>query len=178
MQDLENPALMASTSQTSEVQSGYRPPTEFHMGPPVYPPARTVNDGLRIPEIKERIGKFKGRKADYTNQWTLPPAQIQTGVILVLPPDISKYEDVITRWESINLNVINRMTWVDNNAKVNFIENLLGEMEKRMFQQWRNTYASEYEALVNIADDPHNVLSQIRRIITLEDPYQGTTAAQ
>ena len=39
MQDLENPALMASTSQTSEVQSGYRPPTEFHMGPPIYPPA-------------------------------------------------------------------------------------------------------------------------------------------
>ena len=70
------------------------------------------------------------------------------------------------------------MTWVDNNAKVNFIENLLGEMEKRMFQQWRNTFASEYEALVNIADDPQNVLSQIRRIITLEDPYQGTTAAQ
>ncbi|PKU87306.1 hypothetical protein MA16_Dca024339 [Dendrobium catenatum] len=36
----------------------------------------------------------------------------------------------------------------------------------------------EYEALVNIADDPQNVLSQIRRIITLEDPYQGSTEEQ
>lgn len=85
---------------------------------------------------------------------------------------------MITRWESVNLNVINRMIWIDDNAKVNFIENLLGETEKRMFQQWRNTYASKKEALVNIADDLQNILSQIRKIITLEDPYQGTIAAQ
>ena len=95
----------------------------------------------------------------------------QTGVILVLPYDVSKYEDVISRWETINLNVINRMTWIDNTAKVTFIENLLGEVEKKTFQQWRTAYPTEYESLVSIADDPQNILSQIRRIITLEDPY-------
>ncbi|PKU79829.1 hypothetical protein MA16_Dca016274 [Dendrobium catenatum] len=36
-------------------------------------------------------------------------------------------------------------------------------------------YENEYKALVNIADDPQNVLSQIKRIILLEDPYQGST---
>ncbi|PKU67578.1 hypothetical protein MA16_Dca018881 [Dendrobium catenatum] len=39
-------------------------------------------------------------------------------------------------------------------------------------------FETEYEALVNIANDPQNVLSQVRRIITLEDPYQGSTEEQ
>ncbi|KAJ1704193.1 hypothetical protein LUZ63_003972 [Rhynchospora breviuscula] len=39
-------------------------------------------------------------------------------------------------------------------------------------------YPTEYEELVNIADDPQNVISQIRRMFLLEDPTTGSTDEQ
>lgn len=98
--------------------------------------------------------------------------------MLVLPDDIGLYEDLISRWESISVNLVNSKTFQDKQAKVDYIENLLGEIEKELFQQCRMAYPEEYQGVVQIADDPHNVISQIRRIITLEDPYQGSTAMQ
>ncbi|KAJ8466186.1 hypothetical protein OPV22_028738 [Ensete ventricosum] len=59
-----------------------------------------------------------------------------------------------------------------------YIENLLGEVEKKIKIQWRTSYPTEYEELTNISEDTQNVLSQIRRILLLEDPYQGSTEEQ
>lgn len=67
-----------------------------------------------------------------------------TGVMLVLPPDPGLWADVISRWESITINRLNDTTWHDNKSKLTFVENLLGENEKRMWQQWRTTYPDVY----------------------------------
>ncbi|XP_074560061.1 uncharacterized protein LOC141816127, partial [Curcuma longa] len=105
-------------------------------------------------------------------------AQTNEGAILILPEDIGQYSEVISRWESITNNLVNQKVWVDNAQKVQFIENLLGENEKKMWIQWRMAYASEYEALVNMAGETQNILSAIRRSFLLEDPYQESTAEQ
>ncbi|KAJ1700662.1 hypothetical protein LUZ63_000441 [Rhynchospora breviuscula] len=44
--------------------------------------------------------------------------------------------------------------------------------------QFQGIRPREYEQLVAIADDTQNVISQIRRVLLLEDPYQGTTEEQ
>ena len=59
-----------------------------------------------------------------------------------------------------------------------FIENLLGETEKKIWIQWRMAFKEQYAILTSITDDPQNVISQIRRVMLLEDPYQGTTDEQ
>ena len=119
---------------------------------------------------------FKGGYGEYHNsQWTLPPALTTTGAMLVLPPDPGLWADVIARWESITLNKLNQLIWADNKAKLAFVENLLGENEKRMWQQWRTTYPEAFTALEAMADDPQNITSQIRQIILMEDPYRGST---
>ncbi|GKB39106.1 hypothetical protein Tco_0884048 [Tanacetum coccineum] len=46
-------------------------------------------------------------------------------------------------------------------AKLAFVENLLGESEKLMWQQWRTAYLEAYSALKTIADDPQNITSQL-----------------
>lgn len=61
------------------------------------------------------------------------------------------------------------------------MENLLGEMEKLTWIQWRMSYPAEYEALINIAEGregTQNILSQMRRIFSSEDPIQGSMVAQ
>ena len=55
---------------------------------------------------------------------------------------------------------------------------MLGEVEKKIWIQWRMAFEAEYLQLENIADDTQNVISQIRRVLILEDPYQGTTDEQ
>ncbi|WOL01110.1 hypothetical protein Cni_G09823 [Canna indica] len=92
--------------------------------------------------------------------------------------NLGQYSDIISRWESITLNLVNEQTWTHNKAKVCFIENLLGENEKKMWIQWRMAYPNEYDELVNIADDPQNILSQVRRMILLEDPTTGSIEEQ
>ncbi|KAJ4757828.1 polyprotein [Rhynchospora pubera] len=111
-------------------------------------------------------------------RFNLPTAQASQGAILVLPEDIGLYSEVISRWESITLNLINEKNWADNKSKVNYIENLLGETEKKTWIQWRMAFPTEYEELVNIADDPQNVISQIRRMFLLEDPTTGSIEEQ
>ncbi|TXG75263.1 hypothetical protein ES332_1Z002000v1 [Gossypium tomentosum] len=61
------------------------------------------------------------------------------------------------------------------------MENLLGETEKLTWVQWRMNFPEEYQELVNGADGregTQNIISQMRRIFTLEDPATGSTAAQ
>nr|GEW83097.1 TPA: orf y [Tanacetum cinerariifolium] len=114
----------------------------------------------------------------YNSQWTLPPAWTESGVMLVLPADPCLWSDVISRWESITINRLNSQTWSDNKAKIAFVENLLGESEKLMWQQWRTAYPRAYSALETIADDPQNITSQVRQLIIMEDPYRGSTDEQ
>nr|GEW09982.1 ORFIII-like polyprotein [Tanacetum cinerariifolium] len=86
--------------------------------------------------------------------------------------------NVISRWESKTINRLNSQTWSDNKAKLAFVENLLEESEKLMWQQWRTAYPGAYSALETIADDPQNITSQVRQLIIMEDPYRGSTEEQ
>ncbi|KAG6510755.1 hypothetical protein ZIOFF_028791 [Zingiber officinale] len=124
---------LASTSDSAI--SNYRQPNEPLMGQINYPPAQGTT-----PQFNDN-GQFKGRfkgKALEHNTWVLPSAQQNTGVMLVLPEDISQYHDVISRWESITNNLVNDRTWLDNKQKVQFIENLLGENEKKNVDTMEN----------------------------------------
>nr|GEW34953.1 TPA: orf y [Tanacetum cinerariifolium] len=95
--------------------------------------------------------------------------------MLVLPAEPCLWSDVISRWESITINRLNSQTWSDNTVKLAFMENLLGESEKLMWQQWRTAYPSAYSALETITYDPQNITSQVRQLIIMEDPYRGST---
>ncbi|KAJ4782008.1 polyprotein, partial [Rhynchospora pubera] len=173
--------MMESAFSTAESSLTQRRPTEPVMGPVNYPPASTSRQTPMptIHEIRDHVGRLKGGYAQQHNgRFNLPDAQSDKGAILVLPDDIGQYGDVISRWESITLNVVNDRNWTDNKSKVIFIENLLGDVEKKMFIQWRMAYPHEYEELIAVADDPQNVISCIRRMILLEDPYQGSTEEQ
>ncbi|GJU06687.1 hypothetical protein Tco_1123117 [Tanacetum coccineum] len=76
--------------------------------------------------------------------------------------------------ESIIINRLNSQTWSDNKAKLAFVENLLRENEKLMWQQWRTAYPGAYSALETIADDPQNITSQ--EVMDLETAQTTTTA--
>ena len=140
-------------------------PREPLMSQPSIPPATTsaVTPVTQIEAIRARASSFKGGFRKQNNEmFNLPSAQQSQGVMLVLPEDIGLYADVISRWESITLNLVNEKAWNDNKSKVMYIENLLGEIEKKLFIQWRMTYPNDYGELEQIADDPQNVTSHIR----------------
>ncbi|GJV72427.1 hypothetical protein Tco_1492422 [Tanacetum coccineum] len=101
-----------------------------------------------------------------------------TGALLVLPEDPGLWDDTISRWETITINMLNSQSWSDNKSKLLYVENLLGEQEKLMWQQWRTAYAEAYETLIGMADDPQNITSQMRMVIMMEDPYRGSTERQ
>ena len=149
------------------------------VGPPVYPPASGTSSytpSASYPPIRRN---FQGGFGEYHNQqWSLPPAMIDTGALLVLPPDPGLWDDVISRWETITINRLNERIWTTNKEKLFFVENLFEEHEKRMWQQWRTTYPDSYAALEAISDDPQNITSQVRQIILMEDPYRGSTEEQ
>ncbi|GJU25501.1 Orf y [Tanacetum coccineum] len=81
--------------------------------------------------------------------------------MLVLPADPGLWSDVISRWESITIDRLNSQTWSDNKAKLAFVENLLGESKKLMWQQWRTVYPGAYSALETNTNDPQNITSQL-----------------
>lgn len=61
------------------------------------------------------------------------------------------------------------------------MENLLGEIEKLSWIQWRMNYPTEYNTLINIAngrEGTQNILSQMRWVLSSEDPTQGSTVIQ
>ncbi|WOK92558.1 pentatricopeptide repeat-containing protein [Canna indica] len=123
------------------------------MGPAMYPPSgntqRPIFQG-DVSQMKMKVNNLRGGYAKaYNEKYTLPSAQSNTGAILVLPEQMGQYSDVISRWESITLNLVNERTWIDNKAKICFIENLLGENEKKMWIQWRMTYPADEGELDN-----------------------------
>nr|GEX00183.1 TPA: orf y [Tanacetum cinerariifolium] len=149
-----------STSQEESTQT-YQPPHDSIMGPSVYPPAQQNPQSFYRPDYQ--FGYPQGKKS---------------GVMLVLPADPGLWSEVISRWESITINRLNNQTWSDNKAKLAFVENLLGESEKLMWQQWRTMFPEAYTAPEAIADEPQNITSQVRQLILLEDPYRGSTDEQ
>ncbi|KAJ3688186.1 hypothetical protein LUZ61_017350 [Rhynchospora tenuis] len=186
MEDMEYP-IMRKLKQATETalstaeSSMTRLPQEPVLGPAMYPPASSSRQPQQynVPEIKARLDNIRGGYAHQMNErFNLPTAQAGQGAILVLPEDIGLYSEVISRWESITLNLLNERNWADNKAKANYVENLLGETEKKTWIQWRMAYPTEYDELVNISDDPQNLLSQVRRMFLLEDPTTGSTEEQ
>nr|UUL70693.1 polyprotein [Taro bacilliform virus]WIF19196.1 polyprotein [Taro bacilliform virus] len=176
--ELDYPTLISMEKQLvqSSVTSAYNPPTEPFMGQISYPPAAEARPQAET-SSSERFKNFRAKPYSTPNIF-LPPAYNQQGAILILPDDIGLYEDTISRWESITLNMMNEKIWPSNEAKAKYMENLLGEMEKKTWIQWRTTYVSEYNALVQQSDETQNLLSQVRRIFLLQDPFQGSTAEQ
>ncbi|GKB41944.1 Orf y [Tanacetum coccineum] len=158
----------------------YNPPNDSMMGPPVYPPATGNYQQYNESQFQPKSQKgFKGDYGNYHNQqWSLPPAYAGTGALLVLPEDPGLWDDTISRWETITINMLNSQSWSDNKSKLLYVENLLGEQEKLMWQQWRTAYAEAYETLIGMADDPQNITSQMRMVIMMEDPYRGSTERQ
>lgn len=95
---------------TFDVTSANNPPREPVMGPPVYPPARGSVQSVYTPNYQYPKGSanFRGDYGTYHNsQWTLPPAMLGTGAMLILPSDPGRWSDVISRWESITINRLN-----------------------------------------------------------------------
>ncbi|PKU76347.1 hypothetical protein MA16_Dca022778 [Dendrobium catenatum] len=128
----------------ASVSSNYLPPNEPVMGPVSYPPATSLSanpdasPSYPFQYYKPKTSNF--RKSFQQNMWTLPSAHNNQGVLLILPDDFSLYDGVISRWESITLNLINEKQFIDNRAKVLFVKNLLGEVEKKTWIQWRVTF--------------------------------------
>lgn len=118
----------------SSASSPYRPPTEPYMGTYMYPPASTITTEATTSQIRPQPLRRFGAKEQTMNLWSLPPAQIQQGAMLILPRDIGMYTDVVSRWESVTLNLVDDpgKAWSSNRQKINYIENLLGEDEKKI----------------------------------------------
>lgn len=111
----------------------------------------------------------------------MPSAQNDHGAIFIIPHQLGLFDEVFSRWESITKNLVAQHIFTTNDEKVEFIENLLGEKEKLTWVSWRMAYQGEYGRLVTAADGREgvkNILSQIRRVFTLEDPVTGSTRAQ
>nr|GEU96849.1 integrase, catalytic region, zinc finger, CCHC-type, peptidase aspartic, catalytic [Tanacetum cinerariifolium] len=148
--------VFPSISQEDSTES-YQPPHDSIMGPSVYQLTQ------HNPQPFYRL--------DY--QFGYPQ-----GVMLVLPADPSLWSELISRWESITINRLNNQTWSDNKANLAFVENLLGESEKLIWQQWRTVFPEAYFSLEAITDEPQNITSQARQLILLEDPYRGSIDEQ
>ncbi|GJT48751.1 hypothetical protein Tco_0974908 [Tanacetum coccineum] len=120
------------------------------MGPPVYPPAQQDPQPFYRPDYQFGYPQGKGK--------------IFSGVHMQRPRPMSEVINPV--WESITINRLNNQTWSDNKAKLAFVENLLGESEKLMWQQWRTAYPGAYSALEAIADKQQNITSQVRPMAT------------
>nr|UMM45054.1 ORFIII polyprotein [Banana streak MY virus] len=162
----------------SEVTSQYRPADIDMAGPTGYTPA-TSQQGLLGSTAPDRLGKGSFKWKSPTEYFNLPSSQQQAGAMFVMPANFDP--KVFERWESITLNHMADKVLSTAEDKLIYLENLLGEAEKIMFQSWRMTYANEYEEMKGQAlgnNGTQNLLSQIRRIFYLEDPKTGTTVSQ
>nr|AZZ86116.1 polyprotein [Cacao red vein-banding virus] len=189
-EELEYPMkkpLTGKKLQTETILSevvDYNPPSDTLMTPVGYPPASSTNPQAPVrPPLFEgqssRVPKFK--KENYSEWWQLPSSQSTTGALFVMPKQIGLFHDVFSRWESITKNYVAAQGFTDPAEKVEFMENLLGETEKLTWIQWRMNYEAEYQQLITQADGrqgTQNVLSQIKRIFSLEDPASGSTKVQ
>uniref|UniRef100_A0AAU7GJ24 RNA-directed DNA polymerase n=1 Tax=Nettle badnavirus 1 TaxID=3158948 RepID=A0AAU7GJ24_9VIRU len=110
--------------------------------------------------------------------WSLPSAQQTQGAILVLPAEIPSHADAIATWETITLNLLRETTFDSLQDKADYIENLLGVREKEIWITWRMAYPEEYKTMVQVADEPRNITSAIKRVMGIQDPFTGNLHAQ
>lgn len=195
--DLDYPTLQKlEATIASTAISEYRPPEDTTMNPPTYPPARVSGQASTSSgqpstsytseqpssSYSQRVpAGVHFRARDYSSNWSLPSAQQNTGAMFYLPLELVKFDEVFSRWESITKNVVSQQSFITGKEKAEFIENLLGETEKLTWIQWRTAFPAEYDTLLASADGregTQNILSHIRTIFTLEDPYRGSTKAQ
>ncbi|ATZ69486.1 ORF3 polyprotein [Cacao swollen shoot Ghana N virus] len=185
-EELEYPTRGPTTEVvlSSEVVD-YNPPADTLMTPVGYPPASIAGPSNRParPPLFEgyspQVPKFKAEK--YSEWWQLPSSQGTTGAMFVMPRQIGMFHDVFSRWESITKNYVAAQGFTDTTEKAEFIENLLGETEKLTWIQWRMNYAQEYQQLLTQSDGrqgTQNILSQMKRVFSLEDPASGSTRVQ
>ncbi|AXS67831.1 ORF3 [Dioscorea nummularia-associated virus] len=180
-QEFECPGRMQQLDQVlMEAESENRPTTSVPQtrvsGTPVFGPPALQPVQLPHTIIQPR-GNVHTRPYRYDLIPTLPSANVQTGSMLVLP-EISKWEETIRRWESNTITHVATKQFTDNLDKVMYVENLLGETVKLYFQNWRTAFPTEFQALIDIAEDTANITSQIRQIILGYDEYRGQTEMQ
>nr|GEW25615.1 hypothetical protein [Tanacetum cinerariifolium] len=82
-----------TATNDAESSTSYQPPPDVIIGPTVYPPARQNPQQAYKPDYQfgypQRKGNtfYEGYGEYHNSQWTLPPAWIESGVMLVLPAD-------------------------------------------------------------------------------------------
>ena len=64
--------------------------------------------------------------------------------MFIIPTQLGMFDEVFMRWESITKNLVSLQGFTDSQAKMEFIENLLGESEKLAWIQWRMAYPDEH----------------------------------
>lgn len=166
-----------STSESAI--SSYRPPdTEMSGVAPAYAPATSATGYAGTQQFPFTAGR--SRRWDSNNEfYTLPPAQSRQGAMFIMPIDFDI--KVFERWESITLLHMTEKIFDNAEDKMRYMENLLGEDEKKHFIEWRMKYTAEYETMkVQALGDQgtQNIINQIRLIFFLENPQVGTTTSQ
>jgi hypothetical protein len=164
----------------SAISTGsYQPPVDTAMSPPAYPPGGTPTRDFSQYYPPGRKATFK--RDDGSEMWTLPSAQQTAGAMFVIPKQLGMFEEVFSRWESITKNLTTRYAFGSAQEKMDFIENLMGEKEKLIWIAWRVAYQREYNQVLAASDGyegVQNIMSQIRRVFTLQDPATGSTKTQ
>ncbi|XP_074574715.1 uncharacterized protein LOC141831201 [Curcuma longa] len=177
--ELDYPKLRKAQEQvySRPAISRYRPPVDTSMGPPNFPPAarRSEAGPSRPPAFEGFSGRTRFKPINYSQWWEIP------GAIFTIPYDWGRLLETFMRWESITKKVVAMQGFTDAKDKAEFIGNLLGETEKLYWIQWRMAFPAEYEELLSKADGrqgTQNIISQIRRLFTLEDPDEWLRAMQ
>ncbi|KAF3772221.1 Polyprotein P3 [Nymphaea thermarum] len=171
--------ILASASATSV----YNPASmDTSTNLPGYAPATGANPPIRPSwEGGAMKGTPKFKRLYNDEMWNLPSAKLEQAAMFVVPTQVGMFHEVFSRWESITRNLCSERKFSDNQEKADFIENLLGEDEKVFWVSWRMMYTQEYTNVVNSGEGregTNNILSQIRKVFSLEDPTQGTTGIQ
>ncbi|AAY99427.1 polyprotein [Banana streak virus Acuminata Yunnan] len=176
LQQLESLVL----STTESAISRFRPTDTDMTGiGPAYAPA-TGTAGYTGASSSDFPYPRRPRKWDNNSEWfNLPTANARQASIFVMPQDFDT--KVFERWESSVLLHMSDKVFDDPQDKLTYVENLLGESEKKMFITWRMMFTAEYEEMKNNAlgsNGTQNILNQIRMIFFLENPQVGTTNTQ
>ena len=74
-----------------------------------------------------------------------------------------KMDKLIDRPESDAINAIERISHtLDNIGVTNFIENLLGTTARDLLNSWELNFPTEYQNMIEMADNPCNVTCLVR----------------
>ncbi|GJR84104.1 hypothetical protein Tco_1467701 [Tanacetum coccineum] len=136
---------------------------------PLYEQKNAHGDKRLKPSDYELVKKIKEQVQNLLNL-EIPP---ENAYIILETDGCMKGWGGIVKWKKSKEDLrSSERIFFDNKAKLAFVENLLGESEKLMWQQWRTAYPGAYSALKAILDEPQNITSQVRQLILLEDPYR------